>query len=171
MPYCSWDQVRRQVRNVRATIQSQAAPSSLITIKDYHFDSVHNRLFFLSNDINSTIPTIGQLRLYAVDLDNLDEGSLGMTLCISQNDRRLPLLIWQILYIDDQEQYRALPWISVFSDLSVDPEVNSRSLYWDTASTNPFRIHGITSYHINDTQILLCCSGTALLGEIGKVRH
>ncbi|KAI9277681.1 hypothetical protein BC943DRAFT_332572 [Umbelopsis sp. AD052] len=145
MPYCSWDQVRRQVRNVRASIQSQAAPSSLMTIKDYRFDTAHNRLFFLSNDISSTIPTIGQLRLYSVDLENLDENPL-----------------------DHQEQYRALPWNNVFSDLSVDPNVNNRTVYWDTASINPFRMHGITSYQTNNTKVLLCCSGTALLGEIGK---
>jgi hypothetical protein len=79
MPYCSWDQVRQQVRNVRASIQAQAAPSSLITIKDYHFDTEHSRLYFLSNDINSSIPSIGQLRLYAVDLENLEDIASGMT--------------------------------------------------------------------------------------------
>lgn len=78
MPYCSWDQVRRQVRNVRAAIQAQAAPSSLITIRDYHFDNARNRLFFLSNEISKTSSTIGQLRLYAVDLTNLNHDIIGI---------------------------------------------------------------------------------------------
>jgi hypothetical protein len=72
--------VRRQVRNIRASIQAQAAPSSLITLRDYHFDNEHDRLFFLSNDISNTNSTIGQLRLYAVDLKNIEESIIGMGL-------------------------------------------------------------------------------------------
>jgi hypothetical protein len=76
MSYCSWDQVRRQVRNARASIQAQAPPSALTTIRDFRFDELHNLLFFLANDINNTTtPGIGQMRLYAVDLANIDPTS------------------------------------------------------------------------------------------------
>jgi hypothetical protein len=61
-----------------------------------------------------------------------------------------------------------LPWITVFSDLVVDPEQRNRSSYWDTGPPNPFRIHGVHSYQIAGTKVLLCSSGTALLGELDQ---
>ncbi|KAG2186102.1 hypothetical protein INT43_002540 [Umbelopsis isabellina] len=144
MSYCSWDQVRRQVRNTRASIQAQAPPSALSTIRDFRFDELHNRLFFLANEIvNPTTPGIGQMRLYAVDLGNV---------------KSAPSMI-------DQP---ALPWIAVFSDLATDPELRNRSSYWDAGPPNPFRIHGIHSYQIAGTKVLLCSSGTALLGELDQ---
>ncbi|CAJ0766605.1 22787_t:CDS:2, partial [Entrophospora sp. SA101] len=61
----TWEQIRREVRNYRSSIQ----PSNVVNIKDFCFDEESNRAYFLATD-SSWMKTS---TLFVVDLPSLKE--------------------------------------------------------------------------------------------------
>lgn len=81
----NWDQIRTQVKAFRARTHASYPLHALATVKDFHIDGVHRKVYFLSNNqaIDGTLTR--HLTLYQVDYRDIgsscdDRSPLGKSI-------------------------------------------------------------------------------------------
>ena len=68
----NWDQIRTQVKAFRARTHASYPLHALATVKDFHVDANHRKIYFLSNNQTIDGTLTRHLTLYQVDYHDIE---------------------------------------------------------------------------------------------------
>ncbi|KAG2221893.1 hypothetical protein INT45_012537 [Circinella minor] len=177
----TWDQIRSQVRSFRTRAQAAFPFHALTTIKDFSFDPVNERVYFLSNNQNVDGSMSRYLTLYEADY-----GATVDTLAVEESSEQpgqLPSLN-EHPYLTWLSKFPVAEWSPVFTQyttatiFSDHHEVNDTDLFspssstsdmGDTTNNNLYPIQGISQYQMVENHVLFSFNGGVYLGDVGRI--
>ncbi|KAF7729659.1 dipeptidylpeptidase [Apophysomyces ossiformis] len=167
----TWEQIRNHVRACRSRIQTLYSLRTLSTVKDFCFDADHRKLYFLGDNQNQQGYTSRDLKLYEVDLNDVQLEDIKYFYPSVSEDvgSSCSFTSTADAYIARCASFPIAPWSPAFTQCAISGQDPENTSIDPVLPSSKHRIPGISRFQLVHDRVLFTFADNIYVADLGQM--